>query len=72
MPTQTFTVNGMTCQHCVASVTEELGEIQGVSNVDVSLETGGVTVPSESEISREAASAAVQEAGYTLPGWPDG
>ncbi|NYH78755.1 copper ion binding protein [Actinopolyspora biskrensis] len=70
MPTQTFTVNGMTCQHCVASVTEELGELPGVSDVDVALETGRVTVTSESEISEEAASAAVQEAGYTVSDWP--
>ncbi|WP_017976974.1 heavy-metal-associated domain-containing protein [Actinopolyspora halophila] len=70
MSTQTFTVNGMTCQHCVASVTEELGELPGVSDVDVALETGRVTVTSESEISEEAASAAVREAGYTVSDWP--
>ena len=36
----------MTCGHCVASVTEEIGEIAGVEDVDVVLETGAVTVTS--------------------------
>ena len=38
--TRTYTVTGMTCGHCVASVTEEVQEIPGVENVDVVLETG--------------------------------
>lgn len=70
MITQSFTVAGMTCQHCVMSVTEELGELPGVSNVDVSLDTGRVTLSSDVEISEEAASAAVREAGYTVSAWP--
>ena len=44
--TQTYTVTGMTCDHCVASVTEEVQEIPGVENVDVVLETGSLTVTS--------------------------
>lgn len=70
MSTQTFTVGGMTCQHCVASVTEELGELPGVTDVDVSLDTGRVTVTTENGISEEAASAAVREAGYAISEWP--
>lgn len=70
MITQSFTVGGMTCQHCVQSVTEELGELPGVSHVDVSLDTGAVTLTSEVEISEEAASAAVREAGYSVSEWP--
>ena len=35
MTTSTYTVTGMTCGHCVASVREEIGEIPGVNNVDV-------------------------------------
>jgi len=35
-----ITVTGMTCQHCVMSVTEEIREIDGVSAVDVELESG--------------------------------
>jgi copper chaperone len=64
--TQTFTVTGMTCGHCVASVTEELSELPGVSDVAVVLETGSVTVSSEEPLEVEAVRAAVAEAGYTL------
>ncbi|OLT47082.1 cation-transporting ATPase [Saccharomonospora sp. CUA-673] len=61
-----YTVVGMTCQHCVASVTEEVGEIDGVRSVDVDLETGAVTVTSDAELPADAVRSAVEEAGYTL------
>ena len=64
--TQTYTVNGMTCGHCVASVTEEVQEIPGVQDVSVVLDTGAVTVTSEREIDDAAVKAAVEEAGYQL------
>ncbi|GAB3263004.1 heavy-metal-associated domain-containing protein [Alteromonas gracilis] len=64
--TQTYTVTGMTCGHCVASVTEEVTEIQGVSDVAVDLETGAVSVTSESGVDDAAVKAAVEEAGYAL------
>lgn len=64
--TQTYTVTGMTCGHCVASVTEEVQEIPGVQNVSVILETGAVTVTSEHEVDDAAVKAAVEEAGYQL------
>lgn len=64
--TQKFTVSGMTCGHCVQSVTEEVSGIAGVSNVTVSLESGEVAFISDHEISREEVAAAVTEAGYTL------
>ena len=44
--TSTWSVTGMTCGHCVASVTEELGELDGVRDVSVVLDTGTVTVTS--------------------------
>lgn len=66
MSTQTFTVTGMTCGHCVNSVTEEISEIKGVTAVVVELESGLVTVEAESEIDRELVVAAVTEAGYTV------
>ena len=44
MSETTWTVAGMTCGHCVASVTEEIGEIYGVEHVDVVLATGVLTV----------------------------
>lgn len=64
--TSTWTVTGMTCGHCAASVTEEVSEIPGVENVDVTVETGAVVVTSSEPIDREAMDAAVTEAGYTL------
>ena len=62
----TWTVTGMTCGHCVASVTEELQEVEGVQDVAVTLETGEVVVTSAEPLTREAVEAAVSEAGYQL------
>lgn len=62
----TWTVSGMTCHHCVASVTEELSEIAGVESVDVVLDSGRVTVTSAAALDRAAVEAAVTEAGYAL------
>ena len=64
--TRTLTVHGMTCGHCVASVTEEVQEIAGVEHVDVVLETGAVTVTSSQPLDDTALRAAVEEAGYQL------
>ncbi|MGV8885023.1 MAG: heavy-metal-associated domain-containing protein [Microbacteriaceae bacterium] len=62
-------VTGMTCGHCVSSVTEELSEIDGVTSVSVQLNVGGastVTVESSSPLDPAAVRAAIDEAGYTL------
>ena len=59
-------VEGMTCGHCVASVTEELTELPGVASVEVELETGRVTVTSSTELQRSDVETAVTEAGYSL------
>ncbi len=66
MTSQTFTVRGMTCQHCVASVTKEISEIAGVNTVDVNLDNGAVTVESASTLDTQEVAAAVERAGYTL------
>lgn len=66
MSTTRYTVTGMTCGHCVSSVTEEIGEIAGVRDVSVDLPTGLVTVTSDREVSADAVRAAVEEAGYQL------
>ncbi|BBG03689.1 MULTISPECIES: heavy-metal-associated domain-containing protein [Pseudonocardia] len=66
MSTATYTVTGMTCQHCVSSVTEEIGEISGVTDVSVDLPTGAVTVTSDADISADAVREAVREAGYEV------
>ncbi len=64
--TQSYTVTGMTCAHCVASVTEEVQEIPGVQDVDVVLESGSLTVTSAEPIDDAAVKAAVEDAGYQL------
>jgi copper chaperone len=64
--TQTWTVTGMTCGHCVASVTEEVQELPGVQDVDVVLESGAVTVTSTEPLDESAVRSAVEEAGYQL------
>lgn len=64
--TSTYTVAGMTCGHCVASVTEEVQEIAGVEDVDVVLESGSLTVTSSQPLDDAAVRSAVEEAGYAL------
>ena len=66
MTAATFTVTGMTCAHCVASVTEEVSQISGVDAVEVDLDTGALTVTSSTPIDPAAVAAAVTEAGYGL------
>ena len=64
MQTLDFVVSGMTCQHCVASVTEEVNELSGVQEVDVDLATGRLHVVGD--VTPEQVQAAVAEAGsYT-------
>jgi copper chaperone len=68
MSESTYTVSGMTCGHCVASVTEEISEIDGVTDVAVDLPTGAVTVTSTTPVDSADVRAAVEEAGYQLAG----
>ena len=63
--TRDYTVEGMTCSHCVLSVSEEVSEVPGVSAVDVDLPSGRMTV-SGRDLDDEAVRAAVTEAGYDL------
>jgi copper chaperone len=64
--TQSYTVTGMTCEHCVSSITEEVQEIPGVEKVDVTLESGALTVTSAEPLDDATVRAAVEEAGYQL------
>ncbi|GAB3569022.1 heavy-metal-associated domain-containing protein [Spelaeicoccus albus] len=69
MTTATYTVSGMTCEHCVHAVTEELTAVPGVSSVDIDLNPGNdsrVSVTSEAPLDVEQVRAAVDEAGYDL------
>jgi copper chaperone len=66
MSNSTYTVTGMTCEHCVASVTEEIREIDGVVDVTVELSTGGVQVTSDAPIVVSSIRGAIAQAGYQL------
>lgn len=59
-----YIVEGMTCEHCKASVTEEVSEIAGVQGVQVDLPTGRLTVIGE--VGDDAVRGAVDEAGYRV------
>jgi copper chaperone CopZ len=61
-----YTVVGMTCGHCVTSVREEVGVLEGVTSVDVDLDSGRLTIISDLPIGRQSVEAAVGEAGYRL------
>lgn len=60
----TYTVQGMTCGHCVRSVTEEVSEVAGVESVEVDLASGRLTVTGTAD--DDAVRAAVAEAGYSV------
>lgn len=66
MGSETFTVTGMTCDHCTNAVTTELSRLDGVTKVDVDLATGAVTVESTEPLDRASVADAVDEAGYEL------
>ncbi|APX34595.1 heavy metal transporter [Brachybacterium sp. P6-10-X1] len=55
----------MTCGHCEMSVREEVGEIAGVDQIDVSAQTGKLVITAAQPIDDSAVLAAVDEAGYT-------
>jgi copper chaperone len=66
MTTETYTVTGMTCGHCVSSVTEEVSELPGVTDVQVDLDSGRLAVTSDGPVSADAVRGAVETAGYSL------
>ncbi len=66
MSTETFKVTGMTCGHCVSSVTSEVSKLGGVTKVDVDLASGSVTVESNLPLDKAAIASAVDEAGFAL------
>jgi copper chaperone len=66
MADTTYTVTGMTCDHCALSVEEEISGLGGVTAVTVALATGAVTVSSSEDLSVADVRGAVEEAGYEL------
>jgi copper ion binding protein len=63
---ETYDVVGMTCDHCVRSVTEEVSAVAGVSQVTVDLLAGRVRVTTEETVPVVKIREAVEEAGYAL------
>ena len=61
--TLTYRVDGMTCDHCKAAVTEEVSRVAGVAAVDVDLDTKLVRVHGTA-VDAAAVVAAIDEAGY--------
>ncbi|MDI9949563.1 heavy-metal-associated domain-containing protein [Rhodococcus sp. NM-2] len=68
MSTSSVTVTGMTCNHCVSSVTEEISALPGVTNVNVDLTTGKVVIDSTTDLDPSDVAGAVEEAGYSVAG----
>lgn len=66
MAATTYDVKGMTCDHCVRAVTEEIGAVEGVASVDVNLAEGKAVVVGDAD--PEAVRAAVDEAGFEVVG----
>ncbi|WP_047984062.1 copper chaperone CopZ [Ornithinibacillus californiensis] len=67
MQTLTLDVRGMTCGHCKMSVEGALNELEGVSNVEVDLTTGNVTVSyDESKVTLESLRNAIEDQGYDV------
>lgn len=69
MTTTRINIDGMTCNHCIDAVTEELTSITGVQQVDIELNKGGIstaTVTSEGKLDPEQIGEAVAEAGYVV------
>ena len=64
MAANEYQVTGMTCEHCEMSVREEVGEVAGVTDVQVSAQTGRLVVTGDGEIDDAQIFAAVEEAGY--------
>ena len=64
--TETYTVVGMTCDHCARAVRTEVSAIDGITDVFVDLPTGVVRVTADQPVPATALREAVEEAGYTL------
>ncbi|MEI6373597.1 MAG: heavy metal-associated domain-containing protein [Actinomycetes bacterium] len=59
-------VVGMTCGHCVNAVTEEVSAVAGVDSVNVDLESGQITITSDTSLDLDEVEAAIVEAGYSV------
>ncbi len=59
-------IQGMMCGHCQKHVNDALSAMEGVSAVEVNLDSGIAAVTAEREISMDAFASVIEDAGYTL------
>ena len=59
-------VTGMSCQHCVATVTSAIKSVDSSAKVDIDLKTGKVKIESDNAIDRDKISSAISQKGYTV------
>ncbi|MGH9306185.1 MAG: heavy-metal-associated domain-containing protein [Acidimicrobiales bacterium] len=64
--TTSYTVTGMTCEHCQKAVATEIRRLTGVTEVEVDLTSGVVTVTSQARLDESAVGSAIDEAGFAL------
>ena len=62
----TIKIKGMSCQHCVASVTKALSEIEGISDVQVSLDQGEATFNEQNPIDGQVIKDAITKIGFEV------
>lgn len=68
MVTTSYAVAGMSCDHCKSTLTKVIGELDGVSEVDVDVAAGRVTVSSDRELADATLAEVIDDAGYELTG----
>lgn len=66
MSTTTYVVEGMTCGSCAGKVTDRVEQIPGVTDVDIDIATGGVTLTTDAPVSDETVKQAIEEIGYKV------
>lgn len=59
-------LEGMTCEHCVASVTKELAKLPGATDIEVDLTTQSATLSADDSVVESEVAEAIDEAGYKL------
>ncbi len=62
----TLKVKGMSCQHCVMSVTKALGQLEGIKNVQVDLAKGEVRFDNTKNTALDEINKTIQDAGYEV------
>lgn len=63
---KTIMVEGMSCGHCEAAVKEALGELNGVKDVEVNLDSKEVIIDSEKELDSDLITEAIEGIGFEV------